>query len=279
MAPGMQVLLGFILGAGTALLAWRLGVLSPSGALAAALTGGLVFGLGGIPWAILLLLFFITSSGLSHLSRQRKTSLAEKFSKGSRRDWGQVAANGGLATLLVLLHGLLPEQDWIWAAYAGSLAAVNADTWATELGVLSRKAPRLLTTGKVVERGTSGGVSLAGTLAALGGATLLGLAAGLLAPVKGGWSVWLAASLGGLAGSLFDSWLGASVQAIYHCPACGKETERHPLHTCGVPTEPLRGWRWLNNDLVNVACALVGSGLALGVWYGFTSFAVTLPNW
>jgi uncharacterized membrane protein len=58
---------------------------------------------------------------------------------------------------------------------------------------------------------------------------------------------------------LFDSLLGATVQAIYHCPHCDKETEKHPLHTCGTPTLQVRGWKWLNNDLVNVGCALVGA--------------------
>lgn len=70
-------------------------------------------------------------------------------------------------------------------------------------------------------------------------------------------------ALAGLGGSLLDSFLGATVQSIYFCPACQKETERHPLHTCGTVTRPLRGWRWMNNDWVNAFCTLGGGLLAL----------------
>jgi uncharacterized protein (TIGR00297 family) len=269
MDASMQLAIGLLLGSGIAFLAWRARALSISGALAAALTGGLTFGLGGLNWAVLLLLFFITSSGLSRLFGRRKTSLAEKFSKGSRRDWGQVFANGGLGALLAIGHALWPSQIWVWVAYTGAMAAVNADTWATELGVLSREPPRLITSGRVVERGDSGGISLTGTLAALGGATLIALAAAWLTPEDRFGLQLIAASLGGLAGSLFDSLLGASVQTIYRCPVCQKETERHPLHTCGSPTEHLRGWRWMDNDMVNLACSLIGGGVALGIWWLF----------
>ena len=131
--------------------------LSTSGAWAAALTGGLIFGLGGLPWAILLLAFFVSSSGLSRLFKRRKADVHEKFEKGSQRDWGQVLANGGVGTALVIIQTLMPEADWPWLAYAGALAAVNADTWATELGVLAKNTPRLITTWAQVERGTSGG--------------------------------------------------------------------------------------------------------------------------
>ena len=262
----VQLLVGFALGFCISLLAWKMHALSPSGAVAATLTGGLIFSLGGLPWAFLLLTFFISSSALSRLFTRRKIVLNEKFAKGNQRDWGQVLANGGLGILLVLAHIVWPLQAWPWIAFIGSMAAVNADTWATELGVLSRLPPRLITNGRVVERGTSGGVSPLGVLAALGGAVLVG---GIAVVFSTGWKALILlgnAGLAGLTGSLFDSVLGASVQAIYRCPACQKETERHPLHLCGTETIRVRGWRWLNNDWVNFACSLVGAGVAVGLW-------------
>jgi uncharacterized protein (TIGR00297 family) len=260
----LPLLAGLALGALIAWLAWRAKALSRSGALAAALTGGLIFGLGGLPWAVLLLAFFISSSLLSRLFARRKQALSEKFSKGSQRDWGQVMANGGLGALLAVAHVLYPGQAWPWLAFVGAMAAVNADTWATELGVLNPTPPRLITSGKPVERGTSGAVSLGGSLAALGGAGLIALLAGLFSGGEAG-TILATATLGGLCGSFFDSLLGATVQAIYWCPTCGKETERHPLHACGSETSHYRGWRWLDNDWVNGLASLAGALVALGV--------------
>jgi len=261
-----HILAGFLLGAVIAALAWRLGALSASGAWAATLTGGLIFGLGGLPWAVLLLTFFISSSLLSRLFARRKAVLDEKFAKGTRRDWGQVLANGGLGALLALIALRLPGEAWPWFAFGGAMAAVNADTWATELGAFSLKMPRLITNGRQVERGTSGGITLTGYAAAWGGALLIGLASLASAPNPTP-IAWLAAiSLAGLAGSTLDSILGASLQAIYYCPACRKETERFPRHTCGTATERIRGLAWLNNDWVNFACSLTGAGSALLLW-------------
>lgn len=263
----LTLLLGFIFGLMISFLAWRAHALNRSGAVAAAISGGLVFGLGGLPWAVLLLTFFITSSGLSRLFSRRKASLGEKFSKGSQRDWGQVLANGGLGSLLAIAHFFWPEQAWPWLAFAGAMAAVNADTWATELGVLNPALPSLITTGQPVERGASGAISVYGSLAALGGAGLIAALASILlpwaAPGVDPWRCLVFVTLGGVGGAFFDSLLGATVQAIYHCPACQKDTERHPLHTCGTPTAQIRGWHWLNNDLVNLSASLMGALLAL----------------
>jgi uncharacterized protein (TIGR00297 family) len=262
-----SLLFGFVLGALVALLAWRVRALTVSGAIAATVAGGMIFGLGGLPWASLLLTFFVSSSGLSKAFALRKISLSEKFSKGSRRDWGQVLANGGLGALLAIVHGACPNQAWPWLAFVGAMAAVNADTWATELGVLSRTPPRLITTGTMVEPGASGGITWLGTLAGLAGAVLIGGVGAVFSDRR-----WLIALIGiiplaGLAGSLFDSFLGATVQAIYCCPVCDKETERHPLHLCGAQTYRIRGWSWLNNDWVNFGCSLVGAGVAvLAIW-------------
>ena len=262
----MQILIGIIAGALIAFLAWKAGSLSASGALAAAISGGLIFGIGGIPWAALLLTFFITSSVLSKSFKGRKAKLGDKFAKGSQRDWVQVLANDGLGSFLVLFVLINPDQTWAWIAYAGAMATVNADTWATELGVLNPKPPRLITNGQIVEAGTSGGISLLGTLATLGGAALIGLVGAAFSLGAGAWTLLLAATLGGVCGSLFDSFLGATVQAIYYCPSCQKETERHPLHSCESHTQLIRGWSWLNNDLVNFLASGLGAGIAVGIW-------------
>lgn len=284
----MQILVGFLIASAISIAAVWLRMLKRSGAVAATLLGTIVFGLGGWEWSILLVAFFISSSSLTRLFRRQKRDLVDAFSKGGQRDAAQVLANGGVAGVLVLVHVLLvaagcPQSSMDWAAYAGALAAATADTWATELGVLSHSDPRLITSLRPVVRGTSGGVSVIGTLAGLAGAGLIAALAVLFWPgnalltISGGsntvpgldLSAWrgLGVVIAGLAGSLVDSFLGATVQAIFTCPVCGKETERHPLHTCGTPTQLKRGLPGLSNDLVNAACTTTGAfiGLLVGL--------------
>jgi Raf kinase inhibitor-like YbhB/YbcL family protein/uncharacterized protein (TIGR00297 family) len=260
-----QLLAGLLLAILIAGGAYLAGALSRSGMVAAVLLGTVVFGLGGLAWAVLLIAFFVSSSLLSHLFSRRKAKMEEKFSKGHQRDAAQVLANGGIAGLCVLLGQAFPGALWPWLAFAGALAAANADTWATELGVLSKSPPRSIRTGRVVEPGDSGGVSWMGILAATGGSLLIALLA--VFPWHGMPSelglaphglVILLITMAGLGGSLMDSLLGATVQVIYICPACGKETERYPLHRCGAQTAYLRGWRWMNNDAVNAFCTASG---------------------
>ena len=265
----LQLGSGLFLAIGIALLAYGLHSLSRSGATAAALLGTVIFGLGGLPWAALLLTFFGSSSLLSHLFKRQKAGVEEKFSKGHTRDVQQVLANGGIAGVMVILQAFFPQSAWPWLAGAATLAAANADTWATELGVLSKIEPRLIHNGKKVEKGTSGGVSLTGILAALAGAFTVSAIAVIFWPTyAGGGSLaglgarLIVISLAGLAGSLVDSLLGATLQAIYTCPTCHKETERHPLHSCGTLTTLAHGWPWLDNDWVNTACT--GSAAFIG---------------
>ncbi|HLO30093.1 MAG TPA: DUF92 domain-containing protein [Anaerolineales bacterium] len=261
----MQLLYGFLLAIIVAYVAYRAHSLNMSGAVAATFVGTVIFGIGGWQWAVLLLTFFITSSGLSRAFKNRKQGLNEKFSKGHERDAGQVFGNGGLATFFTALHAFFPGSIIPWIGFAASLAAVNADTWATELGVLNPTPPLMITDWKTrVEKGTSGGISRWGTGAALFGSAIIALLAVLLSP--GGAlnpNHFLLITVAGTAGSLFDSFLGATVQAMYYCPTDKKETEKYPLHTCGTETVHIRGWKWLNNDWVNFACSIFGGVIAV----------------
>jgi uncharacterized protein (TIGR00297 family) len=255
----MQLILGFFLALLIAFLAYKAHSLNTSGAIAALFTGTIIFGIGGWQWAILLLTFFITSSALSRAFKKRKRNLDEKFSKGSQRDAGQVFGNGGIATLFAAMSFFYPNEPILWLCFSASLAAVNADTWATELGVLNPNPPRLITNlTKIVEKGTSGGISLMGTFASLLGSGLIATLSVFLTPnpILSNINYFLLITFAGLAGSLFDSLLGSTLQAMYFCPKDNKETEKHPLHTCGTQTIHIRGWKWLNNDLVNLACSI-----------------------
>jgi uncharacterized protein (TIGR00297 family) len=263
-----ELLGGLALSLAIGVLGYRRSALSGSGFWGALITGTLIFGIGGWEWGVLLVAFFVSSSALSFYRSRDKQGLAEKFAKGHRRDLGQALANGGLAALLAVLSWWQPHPLWFFAC-AGAMAAVNADTWATELGVLSSSPPRLITTGRRVEVGASGGITWLGTGASLAGASLIGLLAGLasLALRQGcadAVGLLLAATVGGLTGSLIDSLLGATVQAIYWCDVCGKETERR-VHRCGTETRLLRGWRWLGNDAVNFVASAVGALVAAGI--------------
>jgi uncharacterized protein (TIGR00297 family) len=263
--------LGLALSGAIAYAGFAKGALSRSGAAGAVAIGTSIFWLGGWVWGLLLVAFFVSSSLLSRYREREKEGMAEKFAKGHRRDLGQTLANGGAGVALAVGSALYPHPFWL-AAYVGAMATVNADTWATELGVLSRTKPRLVTTGRPVDAGTSGGVSGLGTVAALAGGAFVGAFAGLLQLAARGTEatsllLLLSGVLGGLAGSFFDSLLGATVQGIYFCNTCGKETER-TLHRCGTITRQLRGWRWLNNDLVNLISSVIGAavGLAVAIW-------------
>lgn len=235
------------------------------------LVGTLIFGLGGWIWGLLLIVFFVSSSWLSHYREAEKAEAMKVFAKGGRRDLGQALANGGAGAVLAVAFAYRPDP-LLFAAFLGVMATVNADTWATELGVLSRRWPRVVMTGKPVPPGTSGAVSSLGVWASAAGALLIGAVAALLvqvqALVEGGGlepmavTYPLLAVAGGLAGSLFDSLLGATVQATYYCERCAKPTES-ARHRCGYPARKVRGWPWLNNDLVNLAASLIGGLVAV----------------
>ena len=240
--------------------AYRRGSLSPSGAPAAWLVGSAVLGFGGWHWGRLLLLFFLTSTLLGKIGSRAKTEAAALAQKGERRDALQVAANGGLAALAATGHALWPEPDWYFLA-AGALAAAAADTWATELGTLSKSPPLKITTLAPCPPGTSGGVSPLGLAASGAGALLIGLGALAEGP---GWPVLAAVFCGGICGSLFDSLLGATLQRLNACPACGAATERESH--CDTPTARQSGLAWLDNDAVNALATLAGGALAWTLW-------------
>ena len=255
----LQFLIAALLGFIIAVASYAARFLTLSGSLATFLLAVAIYGIGGWQWPVPIVIFFVLSSLLSKYGRSRKVLFEQVFEKSGTRDWGQVLANGGVAAIIAILSALFPLHDF-YPLYLGALAAVTADTWGTEIGVLTKGKTISVLTLKSVEPGTSGGISEYGTVGGAIGAAVVALSG---YPWYTELRTTLIVVVGGVAGSLIDSLLGATAQAQYTCEVCGKITERK-TH-CEHATALHRGVRWIGNDVVNGMCALVGALVAWGL--------------
>ncbi len=254
----MQFAIAALVAAIVAFLAARSHALTIGGAIAAFAIGTIVFGIGGWPGALVLFAFFIPSTLLSRVGRTRKRALVD-IGKHGARDAMQVLANGGIAALTMLFAPRFGGGALV--AFAGAFAAAAADTWATEIGTLSKGSPRSILTLRPIATGISGAVTWQGSLAQVAGAAVVAAVASLVhvapfAPVLAG----------GVAGSIVDSLLGATLQTLRYCPTCQRECETNP-HVCGTPTQIRRGVRWFDNDAVNFAATIAGAVVAYGYFF------------
>ncbi len=249
-----RLLLGLAAAAAVAAAAFRARTLTAAGAAAATVVGGASVA-AGWDWGAVLIAFFVASVALSRMGHARKQLLGGGLvAKGGPRDAAQVLANGGAFALCALACALQRSPVW-YAAGAGGLAAATADTWGTEVGMLSSATPRSIVSGRVVPPGTSGGITAAGTLASVAGALFIAIATRAAGwPAAAAWS----ALIGGFAGATADSIIGATLQARRWCGRCQAATERL-VHTCGIPTTEAGGLAWLGNDAVNVAATVAGA--------------------
>lgn len=251
---------GFALAAVIVCVAWRARSLSRSGA-AAALVVGTLSAAASWGWAVLLIWFFVTSSALTHWQASVKAArTASVLEKGGARDAVQVLANGAFFAFsgAIALAGGQPG----WQMFGlGSLASAAADTFATEVGTALHSTPRFILSGQVVAAGTSGAMSVIGTVASFAGAAAIAIPAFAL-----GWSgtAVLAVAAGGVVGSLADTFLGATLQERRWCGACQSPTERH-RHRCGAATARSGGIAGFGNDAVNLTSSALGGLAALAL--------------
>jgi uncharacterized membrane protein len=189
-----RLLIAFIGALFLAIRSKKNGSLSNSGAITAFFVGFLTL-LAGYRFAVVLLVFFFSSSKLTRFKAERKKFIEDEYKVNGHRNWKQVVSNGGLGTLMCILylnhygfeeislHSSLSSSSssfdssstlTIILVFFGHYTCCNADTWASELGVLNPSQPRLfISPWRTVPAGTNGGISLRGTTAALvGGATI-----------------------------------------------------------------------------------------------------------
>lgn len=186
------------------------GKLTAAGTLAGGFVAVGVFIGAGYSGILMLGTFFLLATLATSWKKEFKESLGLREGNKGKRDAGQVLANGGIAALVAYSSIFIPQASiFVSVAIAGALSAATADTLSSELGnVLGRRYINILTL-KKDQRGLDGVISLEGTLAGIAGSSLIAF---ILYYQNTDWPAFFAVALGGLAGNLADSYLGATVE-------------------------------------------------------------------
>jgi len=161
------ILLCILLG----LFAVRLKILDRSGSIAASVIG-LIVGLStNIFWLALLIVFLALNYMVTRTRHEYKEEKGYFREKGGIRGIDNVLANGSIPTLLALLTPFI-QNPLLPLLFVSALAGITADTFASEIGVLSDRV-YLITTGKKVKPGTDGGISVLGEVFCVVGSAVI----------------------------------------------------------------------------------------------------------
>ncbi|KAM3581396.1 hypothetical protein VKS41_006221 [Umbelopsis sp. WA50703] len=217
------------------------------------------------------------------IKADRKRLLEEDYEKSSERTVIQVICNGLVAGIVVTLYQGIFEMSkhplscfdrdklsivMIWI-YVGHYACCAGDTWASEIGILNKSWPILITTFQRVPPGTNGGISQLGLLASFAGGAAIGLSAAITLALEQRchgfpYEIVLIGAAAGLVGSLIDSVLGATVQRTLYSKKEGKIMSNANDKTTTV----ISGMDILDNHQVNFVCSVITSSLCGAVaWY------------
>jgi uncharacterized protein (TIGR00297 family) len=268
--------------------------LNTSGAIAAILVGFISFAVS-YRFGLILILFYYSSSKFTKLSETTKAKLEDGYKAGGQRNYIQVFANSVIATAFALVYWYFCGEDahidfrdstsvgpMLWILYVSHYACANADTWASEIGILSKAKPRLVTTLwlREVPHGTNGGMSLLGTAASGAGGAFIGLIfwmlsfltvtssnASKVSPYGNNtqFPMVIVGLVAGLLGSLLDSLLGATIQATYYSPSRKCIVKPHRGEKV-KETLQISGVDILTNEEVNFYS--IGLTCVIMVWIG-----------
>ena len=213
------------------------------GLLGSFILGFIVFYIGGVSGIVMLLFFFLSSSLITKL---------RGGSSSGRRYLGSVAANGIPACLSIILFQATLDTLFL-TAFAAALAEATADTWAGEIGQMSKKDPVSILTFTKVPRGISGGVTVLGLAASLLASLLIALL--LLGTFTCSWIAVPIITASGFLGALLDSLLGATIQVQYRREDGTLTEEKTDKRARGIP--------FIDNDMVNFLSGLFSISIAM----------------
>jgi uncharacterized protein (TIGR00297 family) len=248
--------------------------LTVSGLLASIAIGVIILFLGDWGCFIIMLMFLVLGVVFTKYRHREKAPGTLAQEKGGVRTWVNVLANGVPATIPIVIEAFYGMEAFP-VFFLAAVCSAAADTLSTEIGLLSRSKPRLITDlRRKVERGLSGGVTPLGTAAGLMGSASISLAAlatcltgvpSVLLKVNDFYRLALAGSVGGFTGMLVDSLLGATVQGIYVSKANGMLYE--DPRKCNGECVLIKGFKHFGNNTVNFLSCLLAGLLSIAFYY------------
>lgn len=259
-----DILIGFTVSFLIAFAAYIKKSLNLAGFISAIILGTILYFTDPI-FCLIMLCFFVSSTVFTKYKSAFKENSERLHEKSGKRGFSQVAANGYGGLLFALLY-FTTKNEMFMIAFVVTMASSNADTWASELGVLSKGNPVSIINFKPIEKGLSGGISLLGTCASLFGALFISGVFFLDYVYRYGFSyraivILAVCTLGGFLGSIIDSIMGATVQVKYFSKVTGELTEKR--YTNGIKNKRVRGYKFINNDFVNFTSGIIAAAIIM----------------
>jgi len=215
---------------------WAARTVTVAGAVTGACIGAvMILGSGVAGWTMLIATF-VAASLATRVGHGRKVRAGIAEDRGGRRGPGNAIANTGVAAWAAFIAAGSANPGLAHLALVAALATAGSDTVASEVGKAWGRTTWLLTSLKRVAPGTTGAISLEGTVAGILSSALLagiGAWAGLIST-----SAVLVVIAAANAASIVEGVIGATMEA--------------------------RGM--LTNDVVNFVNSAMGAGVAMLIW-------------
>jgi uncharacterized protein (TIGR00297 family) len=191
-----------------AILAVSTGKLTFMGAIAAAAVGFLVFAGDGYSGFMMLVAFFLAAAMATSWKKRDKLRFKAKADRSTRRNAGQVLANGGVAALSGLMALWMPQHASLFhLMIAAAISSATADTLSSELGIIYGRWFFNIVSLKRENKGLDGVISVTGTMIGIAGSAMIAFIY-CLGLSKTFWLIILAGTIGNFS----DSILGATFE-------------------------------------------------------------------
>ncbi len=247
---------------------WRK-YLTLEGAIAANIIGLIILYFNGSRFFIILLVAFFIANLATRYKIEEKIKIKFVIKKKPIRSWENVLANDLPLIILGMLEATWHSNFFV-LGYVAANASFLSDTVSTEIGVVSKDNPYLITNLSKTQRGRSGAISLKGTIAGILSAALLSFISYFLLPEDFMVAIYsiIIITFSATLANLTDSFLGATIQAIYYCGYCNTYSEEK-IHTCGNKSKKVSGVSIINNHVVNFISNMIGAIIAVLISYFF----------